>query len=155
MTEQAYENALRRKREIQRELNEIDEFLRLHQKYQGIDGEQARPSKVPHDRIRRRISGVAGRADLKGQRSPSRDVAAKVAYEILLENGEPMTRTELVEAFDKRGNPIAGTDRAKNMGTIMWRLNDKFVNIEGYGYWPKDVPCEKVGYDPAEQRLFE
>ena len=49
-----------------------------------------------------------------------------------------MTRTELVNAMEEDGMLIGGTDKAKNMGTIMWRSN-RFTNIEGLGYWPVDL----------------
>lgn len=31
---------------------------------------------------------------------------------------------------------------------MRWRMKDKFVNIDGYGYWPSDVPFAAAGYDP-------
>ena len=34
------------------------------------------------------------------------------------------------------------------MGTVMWRLKDQFVNLEGRGYWPRDIPTK--GYDPSD-----
>ena len=34
------------------------------------------------------------------------------------------------------------------MGTIMWRLRDRFINLEGLGYWPLDVANERCGYTP-------
>ena len=39
------------------------------------------------------------------------------------------------------------------MGTIMWRLRDRFINLEGLGYWPLDVAnerCEGLGYWPLD-----
>src|SRR3954447_7273819 len=65
-----------------------------------------------------------------------------LAYEVLLEHGRPMTRNELVGAIEARGFPLAGKNKSKNLGTILWRFRNRFDNIEGRGYWPKDVPLK-------------
>lgn len=65
---------------------------------------------------------------------------AKVARQILLERGGPMTRGELVREFEARGIELAAADRAKNLGTILWRHRDIFENLPGEGYWVKGEP---------------
>ncbi|HEX8643994.1 MAG TPA: hypothetical protein VF702_08800 [Allosphingosinicella sp.] len=52
--------------------------------------------------------------------------------------GRPMTRSELVRALYQNGVSLAGTDKRKNLGTILWR-SKQFDNVEGVGYWPKDL----------------
>ena len=59
-----------------------------------------------------------------------------------------MTRSEIVQAFADAGITIGGEDQGKNMGTMMWRLKDRFTNLEGFGYWPADVENESCGYTP-------
>jgi len=66
-----------------------------------------------------------------------------------------MTRTELLEALKESGVQLAGSDEARYLGTIMWRLRDEFINIEGHGYWPRDIPCEAVGYAPGDDEENE
>lgn len=68
----------------------------------------------------------------------------KHARSILLSHGKPMKRGALVRALLDRGVPLAGSDKNKNLGTILWRHGDMFVHIERLGYWPKDVPLEGV-----------
>lgn len=68
------------------------------------------------------------------RRGMPRRVIERRAREIILENKAPMTRGELVAAFQDRGWPVGGTDASKNMGTIMWRLRKQFRNIDGQGY---------------------
>lgn len=72
---------------------------------------------------------------------------ARHARSTLLDHGRPMKRGALVRAMLQRGVPLAGADKSKNLGTILWRQPDMFVHLEGLGYWPKDVPISGV-YDP-------
>jgi hypothetical protein len=61
---------------------------------------------------------------------------ALLARDIIREAGRPMTRSELAEAIEARGIPLAGRDRIKNLGTILWRQSDLFTHVEDQGYWP-------------------
>lgn len=140
MTDRAYQNALRRRVELQKALSEVDEFIRLWRRFAGTEAEQDVASGG-HD---------AGQSSPVSERSLPRQEIRKRAREFMLERGTPMTRGELVEAFHMRGLPIGGVDPARNMGTIMWRLRDDFVNIEGHGYWPRNKACQSVGYDPSD-----
>ena len=72
---------------------------------------------------------------------------AKIAREILLDNGRPMKRGELVDALARRNVPLAGKDKNKNLGTILWRHQTMFVALDNLGYWVKGVPLEGV-YTP-------
>lgn len=38
-------------------------------------------------------------------------------------------------------------DKPRYVGTILWRLSEQFVNLEGKGYWLRDQPY--AGHDPA------
>ena len=77
---------------------------------------------------------------------PPADIA-RYAREIILESGRPMKRGRLVRALEARGVPLAGTDKNKNRGTILWRHRDQFVNLPNLGYWPRDVRLPDI-YDP-------
>jgi hypothetical protein len=77
------------------------------------------------------------------------EIAAQ-ARAAILELQRPMQRAQLLEALERRGIRIDGRNKPRNLGTIMWRLREQFVNIEG-GYWPIDVACPSVGYRPAER----
>jgi len=74
---------------------------------------------------------------------PPSTIVAKVR-ELLLEIGKPMTRRELLKELEKRNIPIIGKDRAKVVGTMIWRAKEpdgssSFINTE-QGYWPSDTP---------------
>ncbi len=51
-----------------------------------------------------------------------------------------------------RGIPLAGKDKSKNLGTILWRFSDRFLNILGQGYWPKDAPSPNLDGIANQQR---
>ncbi len=74
---------------------------------------------------------------------------------LAVENAErPMTRYELVEAVERQGLVIGGNDKARNMGTILWR-SGQFVN-GGDGYWPKDSDPPPPAEEPSDKtpRMF-
>ncbi|MCP5371092.1 MAG: hypothetical protein H6907_05100 [Hyphomicrobiales bacterium] len=137
MDDRAYRNAVKRRDELQRELETVNTFIRLYRQFSGTDGEHKAGANTSHD------------STLVERPTISRMGVAKYAREFMIERGSPMTRGELVDKFDEFGLPVGGTDKSKNMGTIMWRLRDEFVNLEGHGYWPRDIPCPRIGYDPS------
>jgi len=65
---------------------------------------------------------------------------AALVERIIRESGRPMTRGEIVEALDRRDVEIPGGDKARYIGTIMWRQKSTFLNIEGAGYWLRSEP---------------
>ncbi|MCC6479423.1 hypothetical protein [Sphingorhabdus sp.] len=79
--------------------------------------------------------------------------AAKTAYlsEILSEvrriivgEGRPMSRGELVRRLEAEGYVLDGRDKAKVLGTNIWR-SEQFMHVEGQGYWPGDIPLPRNG----------
>lgn len=59
---------------------------------------------------------------------------AAAAEKLILARGRPMTRYELVEAIERDGLIVGGHDKARNIGTILWR--SKAFENQGEGYWP-------------------
>lgn len=78
------------------------------------------------------------------------DEVIREARNVLLEVGKPLKRGALVRAIEAKGLLVPGTDKAKNLGTILWRANRTFASIEKYGYWPIDVDLPGI-YDLREQ----
>jgi hypothetical protein len=70
--------------------------------------------------------------------------------EALLAAGRPMKRGELVKALSARSIQLAGKDKNKNLGTILWRHPDQFVSLDRLGYWVKGVPLPGV-YEPSDE----
>lgn len=57
---------------------------------------------------------------------------------IIIAEGRPMSRGELVRRLEDAGYVIDGGDKSKVLGTNIWR-SKKFEHVEGRGYWPIDV----------------
>lgn len=60
---------------------------------------------------------------------------ANIMERVLADVGKPMQRGKLVEAVEGRGVEIPADDKARYLGTILWRHKDRFVNIPNLGYW--------------------
>jgi hypothetical protein len=78
--------------------------------------------------------------------NPPTQFVVDEAIRVLKERGHPMTRRALHDALWKRGVEVRGRDPVKTLGTILWRATDQMVQLDGYGYWPKDVPYSRAGY---------
>jgi hypothetical protein len=154
-------NAMKRREEIREELADIDRFLKLYDRFKkqsdspqgtlelrGVKTEQTSKqteSKAPQD-----DAAEAAAAQISSNRGWTREMLRPHLRRTILEEGRPLSRTQILKALDSQGIPVGGTDRAKNMGTIMWRLNDDFVSLEGFGYWPRNEPYPPAGYDPND-----
>lgn len=142
----AYQNAVTRRKQLISELEDVDRFLDLYRRFASEPSpravENVNPARVREHQITEGQSAPPARASI------SQEKFAKEARLILLENGYPMKRGDLVRAFKERGMEIGGTDEGKNLGTKIWRAGTKFINIEGKGYWPRDVACPEIDYVP-------
>ena len=131
MSDKAYDNALKRKQELQKELKEVEDFLRLYKQFAGGQSEQQPGPQRP-------------RVDSKGAVSdayvnPSREEVGEYAKELMLKTGRPQVRGAIVDYLREVGRPLKVKDPSQSVGTVMWRLRDKFINVEGHGYWPTDI----------------
>lgn len=170
--DKAVENALARRAELRRELDEIEGFLSLYDRFKSLGSPQASlgiitPASAPVTGPARSFASIERINDdftgVKEEQSPpsapqsvgkglSREELRPHIEALIREAGRPLTRGNLLRKLDQRGTPVGGkADRAKNMGTIMWRLKDHFVNLPGYGYWLKEVPYPALQYDPESR----
>jgi hypothetical protein len=74
---------------------------------------------------------------------------ADIAEQVLIKHGAPMNRYRLVEAIEREGHPIPSSDKARYVGTILWRHKDRFVNLPDFGYWLKNKPSAIGRYHPG------
>jgi hypothetical protein len=152
--DQAYENALRRKAEIQKELEEIELFLRLHSKFSsGMNPEPVSGSATAlsvHAIVK---SDSDGSANAKQRGRPSE--FADFMDLLITMRGRPLTRPELVEGLESQGIEIPSDDKPRYLGTILWRFREKFRNLPGHGYWVKGIPYPPAGYDPAKDNAIK
>ena len=158
------QNAIRRRSELRNELRDIDKFLELYQAFKGgkeprqmtmdvkepgLDSEEQMESKEP---ILSTVSSTSetpeAEEDLPGL---TREQLKPHIHDVIMEAGKPLTRGQILQRLDAKEVRVGGKyDRSKNMGTILWRLRDDFVNLHGRGYWPRRLPFPEAGYDPEE-----
>lgn len=129
---QAVEIARKKLAELERDAEELRTFLRVHA---SLMGENAGESESSSD------EASAG----EGTASPAQIIDSSRV--LMREMGHPLSRSKLVRLLTEKGLKLPGEDKAKNVGTVIWR-SKKFDNIAGLGYWPKDF-MGYVGQRPS------
>ncbi len=103
-----YETAKRRCEELRSELTKLESFIEVFESMTAT-----KPAK-----------------------QPSQPAAAPYADEIeaiIRAAGRPMTRGEITAGLAMRGITI----KPNYLGTLLWRMRDRFENVKGKGYRPK------------------
>jgi hypothetical protein len=137
--------ALKERKELQRRLAEIDQFLRLYDELSGRNGSVASPVNSVDKSTHATGTEPTRRPSLRGPKS-----VVRVSTTILQDLGHPLTRGELAAELEVRGVELRGKDkesRARYVGTILWRNTDVFENIDGKGYWFRDVPIPETDHE--------
>jgi hypothetical protein len=149
--DQAVLKALREKRELERRLAEIEQFLRLYREFSGesVENVESEGSAESADELVQ----IGGRAPYVIRHGPQavKDVSAGILQDL----GQPLTRGELVTELELRRVRLPGKDkesRARYVGTILWRHKDQFENIEGRGYWLRGVIIPETEHERRELR---
>ena len=57
-----------------------------------------------------------------------------------------MMRGELADAIEAGGVKMPSKDKPRYLGTVLWRERERFVNLEGHGYWLVGLDGPEVGY---------
>lgn len=127
----ALDRAVRRREKLLRELEKLDEYIRLHRELFG--DEDTSLSASPHQ-PREPIQSEEPPAASQRTRGRPAEIAA-AAERVIRELNRPVQRGELVERIEAEGIGIHSEDKARYIGTILWREKDRFENIEGEGYW--------------------
>lgn len=138
----ALANALKRKKELERELKDIEQFLRAYKRFAGRDSGRVKSSEDTQpvneaaganfaQLVPFRFSVPASPTKRRGRPGDF----ASIVEGILRQEGRPMTRGELATAVEAAGHTIPSVDKARYLGTILWRHDRKFENIENRGYW--------------------
>ena len=144
--DQAVKKALGKRQEIiaeiarlRKELDETDGFLALYERFSGTRIERGEATGVAAQAV---TNGEAAAPMFLRRKKAAPAEIADTAEKIIVQKGQPMTRGEIAAALDQRGVILPGKDqseRARYIGTIMWRRSDRFLNLEGRGYWPKSA----------------
>lgn len=147
MDDLALKNALGRKGELTAEIDE------LQKKLAELKRDLARTDQFISDwnvfaGLAKAESAPAATSS-KAQ-NPERALVGDRAATALQVAGHPLSRSELFDALSKMGLSITGKDPQMVLSTMMWRMQDRFVRIPGFGYWFRDQPCQVAGYEPGD-----
>ena len=131
-TRELLANLLKRRDELRQESEALERLIETYRQLSLFERE-----------------GEVDQLDLwKGGRS-SRAKSAYVAEmmstarRLILAEGRPLSRSELLRRLEAEGYVIDGTDQPKVLGTNIWR-SGQFQHLEKQGYWPKDTPMPRV-----------
>jgi hypothetical protein len=133
--------------ELRRELAEIDQFLALYRRYSGTDREDHGTHNNSNAVENSESPAIEGGP--RKQRGRPADFG-RIMEGVLKDIRRPLQRGEFVVEVEDRGYTIPSEDKARYLGTILWRQRDRFVNIPDVGYWLKNEPCEAVAYIPGD-----
>ncbi len=125
-------NALKKMRKLQQEIKELDAFIAKYEELSGNKIQQddllAVPDSVinPHD-------SLSGSGKIVKRRNNIKKLL-DITERLIRESGRPMTRGEIVDGMDRLNITIHSKDKAKYIGTLLWRNDTRFVAVEGEGY---------------------
>lgn len=133
------EKARKRLAILETEAEQIRAFIHMYEKLAG--DEDVSSASQP-----RNLDDSPALAGSKVSKSSPGEIV-EAAKTMMREKQRPLTRSDLVRLLTFRGLKIAGTDKSKNVGTIIWR-SKQFENVEGKGYWPKEMgPWEESEFN--------
>lgn len=84
-------------------------------------------------------------------KNPDKAQVGAVAKVLIVEQGRPLTRSELFQRLKGAGINIYGKDPEMVLSTMMWRLKDDFVRLPRHGYWLKVLPYPPAEYLPGDK----
>jgi hypothetical protein len=119
--------ALKRREELRLESEALDNLIRAYSGLMHLETEPSPPQLNLWQAQKSRRNRAAYVADLMGE-----------IRRMIVAEGKPLTRSELLRRLEAQGHVIEGGDKAKVLGTNIWR-SGLFRHVNGQGYWPKDV----------------
>ncbi len=136
-----YTKALKRHAELSLEIEALAEFI---QAYERIMKKRAAAQETYEEQpdLYKPASNRAARALQIAE-------MVEATRRIIIAEGKPLKRGELVRRIEALGFEIVGTDKSKVFGTNLWRSN-RFRTIEGKGYWPADLELPKESLSKSQ-----
>lgn len=159
MTDQALENALRKRDDLaaninkaqqqieewKRELTHTDSFISAWHQFAGTKSEDVPPIVGPIE------SDVLPPKRKNRNNSKKEDVAAEVR-KLIEAAGHPIPRVDLYKALTEKGFVIEGTDPDMVLSTMLWRAGEAagVKRLDKGGYWLLEADWPDAGYFPNE-----
>jgi reverse gyrase len=127
-TRELLANLLKRRDELRVESEALEKLIETYRQLDLLERE---------DRVDQLDLWKGGRSS----RARSAYVAEMMASarRLILTEGRPLTRSELLRRLETEGYIVDGRDKSKVLGTNLWR-SGQFQHIEQHGYWPKGTP---------------
>ena len=119
--------ALKRKEELRLESNALENLINAYSGLMHLAADPVPPQLNLWQAQRSRRARTAYVGELMGE-----------IKRMIVAEGRPLTRSELLRRLEAQGQVIEGGDKAKVLGTNIWRSRE-FTHVEGRGYWPKDL----------------
>jgi hypothetical protein len=124
-------NLLKRRDELRLESDALDSLIATYQKLMMLGKE----------RDSSQLDLSLGSSSRRAKSAYVGEMLAE-ARRMIIAEGRPMNRSELVRRLEATGYITEGRDKSKVLGTNIWR-SKKFLHVDGLGYWPKDVPMPR------------
>lgn len=135
--------AYERRERLRRELLAVEHLIAEHERLEASTPKSTRRNyELPLETARR----TRAQRTEAGGLEPLFDAAERA----ILDEGKPLSRSELIERLEPEGFAFPGGDRVKVFGTNLWRSR-RFISLKGLGYWPKSHPLP-ASFTDAEQR---
>ncbi len=132
------DKALKRLRELEMEMYSLEQFISTYESLTGTKIARDELLAIPNSR--KRNENTEGTDATSGKKKNNPRQIADIAERIIVELNRPLTRGEIVHELEKRDVLLESDDKAKYVGTILWRHKNRFRNIEGVGYWVEGKP---------------
>ena len=122
MADEILTKALKERDELRSRLERLETFIELHRELSGSPSTAKGVEKSVTKLTRRR----------RGSGQPKQ--IAEWAEKLIRREGRPLTRGELADMMAAEGVEINSSDIPRYIGTVLWRLQNKFENVDD-GYW--------------------
>lgn len=127
--EELLQRAIARRGALRRELEAIDALIAAYHR----NSNQTPLEKPTNADL---FSSLPKRS--RGEQARAVHTQMDAAERIILNEGKPLSRGALVQKLEENGHALEGADKAKVLGTNLWR-SERFWNIKGKGYWPRSA----------------
>lgn len=152
MDGQVYNRAAGRIAELQAELRRLEAFIVTYRELADDAGE-AEPSRLAHAHAVHEAEEQHDAFDEADRpRATPQAELERVVEQVLVANGAPLQRFELMERVKALGVIIGGRNEITNFGSKLSRA-ERLVNLPKLGYWPKELPYPSCSYEPNGQSL--
>lgn len=155
------DKALTRLADLQHEIAEIKRFIEMYQRFEGAENLNSEAPTAPPEgkELRGNVSTVSANHPVDNSQKTARrnrpsgatpKEIAEIMERVIREADRPLSRGEIVDALERREIEIPAKDKPRYVGTIAWRNKGNFLNIDGRGYWLRNVPLTSKTPIPTE-----